>query len=417
MMKALVLLWGKDMGSGSFLFNVLLGLLFAIVFGVTNPEDQRPALFFGLSIFSATCAVLWQLIRLQATEWSALVPGYRSMVLRHTRLILAFILLANLAIAKLLYQSELMLAVQGVAWLISGCFVLYCLRRPNTFQLSLFLFVLLFVLDDIARWLPAFVWWTLALAVAVVAWPQIRQSRWKSEGMAVYRSGIECGWLWVPRLGASQLQLKLSRWFYPIPHFIGPGLLWILVLSAVFPLATIAVNLLLEKDFPAPLIAGVLAVFTGLMVHWSRIMRARNVTSLLMLPMYDGIDGMRRAFSHAQMRLLLVSMSIVCLVWLVQTTVIAAWAWQPTLHLLFATYYGCMIGFALGCLCSKPLHMALMVFFYGLQNGFMSVYLAKGEHGLDIPEWLLLVDVVIMLLSTLFFRWSNQRLWRSGWSY
>ncbi|MCH1920349.1 hypothetical protein L9G15_13015 [Shewanella sp. A3A] len=417
MIKGLALLWGKDIGSASFIFNMFLGIGMALLFGSVKVNDQQLSIFFGLSIFSGVCAILWQLTRLQATEWAELVPGYRTMVLRHCRLLLLFVLLTNLAVAKFIYQSESLLAVQGVAWVIAGAFALYCLRRPSTFQLCLFLFVLLFVLDDIAALLPAYYWWTLALVVAAWVPPQIKQLGWNGDTMAVYRNGIECGWLWMPKLGGSQLQFNISRWFYPLPHFMGSGLMWILTLAIALPLLMFLVNLGWDKQFPVPLITGLFIIFIGLMAHWSRVMRSRNVTSLLMLPLYDGIDGLRQGFARAQLRLVLVAMLLVLISLGLQTVLLAAWSWQATVHLLLTTYWGCMMGLALGCLCTKSWHLAAMVFFYGIQNGFMSAYLTDVGQMDAIPSWLLMLDGVMVLLSTVLFRWSNQRLWRSGLSY
>ncbi|QSX33618.1 hypothetical protein JYB87_18220 [Shewanella avicenniae] len=417
MIKGMALLWGKDIGSASFLFNLLLGLGMALLFGKIDAKEQQVSIFFGLSIFSGTCAILWQIIRLQATEWAELVPGYRAMVLRQCRMLLLFVLLANLAVAQLIYQSQSIVALQGLAWAIAAAFALYCLRQPSKYQLSLFLFVVLFALDDIAPLLPAYCWWTIALALAALLSTQIKRLRWNSDGMTVYRNGIECGWLWMPKLGSSQLQFKISRWFYPIPHFMGSGLVSMLALAVAFPLLAFMVNIGWDKQFPAPLIAGVFTIFTGLMVHWNRVMRSRNVTSLLLLPLYNGVDGLRQGFECAQLRLLFTAMVIVLFSVGLQALLLQVWPWQAAMHLLLTTYWGGVIGLALGCLCAKPWHMAVMVFFYGLQNGFMSAYLADVGQMEAMPQWLLWFDVLMALVSTVFFRWSNQRLWRNGLPY
>jgi ABC-type cobalamin transport system ATPase subunit len=149
----------QPFGCVSFLGTGLFALPVALVLGLSLEGEkalQVAALMLNMGIISVSCAIAWQGVRLQATEWAALVPHYRGHIFRQMALIGCSFLALSLACLYMLDAWQL-LASLGLVVAVSTAFIALCLQRANAFNLSIIIYLGSTVSVDLAAYLPTLV--------------------------------------------------------------------------------------------------------------------------------------------------------------------------------------------------------------------------------------------------------------------
>jgi hypothetical protein len=302
--------WFKDLGSVSFLGTGLFALPVALVLGLSLEGEkalQVAALMLNMGIISISCAIAWQGVRLQATEWAALVPHYRGHIFRQMALIGSSFLALSLACLYML-DAWLLLASLGLVVAVSTAFIALCLQRANAFNLSIIIYLGSTVSVDLAAYLPTLVLVVINLLAAGYLLLALKRMHWHHQAKSVYLNSAETGWLWLPNFAQGKLTQAIQKFFMPMNFFIGPLFLMPLI---IIPLVFLGLSLfgdqghLYSEHFRFIYLNSLLC----LLLHWIRIMRWRGMQTLYLLPIFDGWQGFASLMYRSQLKLLM----LICL--------------------------------------------------------------------------------------------------------
>lgn len=342
--------WFKDLGSVSFMGTGILGLLLAVVMGF-NLDDDKSLQVFSLLLnaapISIASAIAWQGVRLQATEWVALVPHYREHIFIQMALVGLSCLGLSLACIYLLDAWQ-MLGSLGLVVAVSTVFIALCLQRPSAFNLSMLLYLGSTVAVDLAAHIPAPVLVAINLAAMTYLYLTLRLVCWHPEAKSVYLSSAETGWLWLPSFAQGKAIQAIQKFFMPINFFIGPLFLMPLVL---IPMLFLGLSLFGEQDntHSGFFLFIYLNSMLCLLLHWSRIMRWRGMQTLYLLPIFHGRQGFAKLMYRSQLRLLL----LICVTFSL-VSLIASLAEGDLEHWLIASLVNlgvCALSLGLGSAC------------------------------------------------------------------
>lgn len=403
-------LWCYDVGCVSFLGAGLMGLVIGIVVAWLG-EPTSFAMMMSMTISSAAAAVAWQFVRLSASESLLLIPRYRQHIVGQCVVVMVTIIslcvLLTLGFGFTLAIESLLLATAiGVG------FIGLCVTRPQWFFASFLLFVLTPFLPMLVEYVA---WWLSLIAlVSGIGWlvRQLSPLSWRFEARSVYLNGMEMGWFWLPNIQARGMLSRLERYLYPCNFFIGPMLTLLLLLLPALTLTLGIVSYGLDWRLDALQLMVQCYVILCSLVHWSRVQRSRATETLLLMPGFDGRQGLINAFAGAQQRLLnLIVLSvlicILCLGWLNRNLDSPA-----LLHLVLSTYWACAWVLGLGCMCRRVLHITLTMLVVVVHSLFFSISLASLRDGGNVEVWLI-SDVVLLLFGQIVLLWGKKRLWCS----
>jgi hypothetical protein len=374
--------WFKDLGSVSFLGTGLLSLPVALAIGLSLEGEkalQVAALMLNMGIVSTSCAIAWQGLRLQASEWAVLVPHYRGHIFRQMALIgLSFLGLVLACIylldaVQLLVSASLMLAA-------SSAFIGLCQQRPNAFNLSILLYLSGIVAVDLATYIPSALLMAFNVFAGVYLYLSLKGMAWHPDAKSVYLNSTETGWLWLPSFAQGKATQAIQTFFMPINFFIGPMFLMPLVL---IPLIFIGLHVFGDADpHQSNLFVFIyLNSLLCLLLHWSRIMRWQGMQTLYLLPIFDAWQGFAQLMYRSQLKLLLV----ICVVFALVTAMthpaqanLAAWL-TPNL----ANLGLCALSLGLGSLCRSVRQIALVFMGIALGVVLIAVGLKEFSHVLS----------------------------------
>ena len=417
-LKGSLRLWLFDLGCASFLGVGLFGLVMALALPLLFADDierEVDTLLLLMNMFVAsTCvAIAWQMNRLAATEWAAIVPQYQQSVclqaiaLLFVSLSIALVfLLAHNALAKM---DELLLTVFfGLG------FIYFSLKNSSAFYLSFVLYVSLPMLPYLASLLPAagcFVLLIANIVLAAMLWRKLSTSGWNNKARAVYLNGLEMGWFWLPSFSSSKLLNRFERYLHPANYFIGPMLTMMILAMPIVTLLLALAAYVLDVQIPVLFLLVQFNSIACAMLHWSRIQRWRAVESLFVLPGFNGKQGMVNAFMLAQYRLLAiltVSMLLTSAIVSLMSSHISLSIW---LHIVLSNVIGCAAILGLGAMCRSSMQISATIFLVALQSGWMSSSLANVQSDGDVWHWVAW-DIPLLILAFICLWGAKYRLWR-----
>lgn len=401
--------WLRDVGCNSFLQAAAVGWLLGIVFLVMDKPDGV-GLMFSLALVSVWSASAFQLIRLRAQEGLLLIPGARKHYLTQLTLVLVVCNLLTLAVTALVYAPAINQLLFVIS--ISALFLLVCINRPKWFYASFFLYLSLAFFDEVIQWLPMPAWLPAVIALlavmAVYLWLRQPQAlRWHPGASAITVAGAEMGWMWLPGLTDNAMTMKLSRYLFPLTYFSGPVL-------GSFVLALVLVSLLLgvllprfDIRFPVGFVLLQGAGIGCMLVHWTRILRARGQEMLITLPLFDGHKGLSRALWRAQLNLLLI-LGLISAVVMILVGLVYGIYWPGVMQLLIVQTTGCALALAGGCLCRKSSHLPwLMVYLMIYSWTAAVIYKNFGDETLSVAG--LIWQIPLLLVSLISLKWASGR--------
>ena len=417
-LKGSVRLWLFDLGCASFLGVGLLGLVMALAMPFMLPDDAERKvdtlmLLMNMFVASTCVAIGWQMNRLAATEWAAIVPQYRqSVMLQALGLLITSLLIATIFLAAHnafdKFDELLLTLLFGLG------FLYFSLNNSSAFHLSFVLYVSLPMLPYLAGLLPATGSALLLFADLVLAallWRKLSRFGWNSKARIVYLNGLEMGWFWLPSLKSSKLLNRFERYLHPANYFIGPMLTMMLLAMPVVTLILALGAYMLDVQLPVLFLLIQFSSIACAMLHWSRIQRWRAVESLFVLPGFDGKKGMIDAFMLAQYRLLAiltVSMMVTAALVSLLSPLISLSVWS---HIVLSNVIGCAAILGLGSMCRTSMQISATIFFVALQSGWVSSSLSTVQSGGDIWHWVAW-DVPLLILAFFCLWYGKYRLWR-----
>jgi hypothetical protein len=370
--------WFKDLGSVSFLGAGLLSLPVALAIGLSLEGEkalQVSALMLNMGIVSTSCAIAWQCLRLQASEWAALVPQYRGHIFSQMALIGFSFLGVGLACIYLLDAWQL-LASLSLMLAASCTFIALCLQRPNAFNLSMLLYLSGIVAIDIAAFIPSALLMVFNMLAGAYLSLSLKRFAWHPDAKSVYLNSTETGWLWLPSFAQGKATQVIQKFFMPINFFIGPMFLMPLVL---IPLIFICLHLFAEKEpqYSNLFVFIYLNSLLCVLLHWSRIMRWPGMQTLYLLPIFHGWQGFAQLMYRSQLTLL----TLICVIFaLVTAATHSAQASLSTWLIPVLVNFGLSaMSLGLGSLCRTVKQIALV--FTGIAFGVVLISVCLKEFG------------------------------------
>ncbi|ABE53368.1 conserved hypothetical protein [Shewanella denitrificans OS217] len=370
--------WFKDLGSVSFLVTGLLSLPVALAIGLSLEGEkalQVAALMLNMGIVSTSCAIAWQGLRLQASEWAVLVPHYREHIFSQMALIGFSFLGLGLACIYLLDAWQL-LASLSLMLAASGTFIALCQKRPNAFNLSILLYLSGIVATDIAAFIPSTLLMVFNVLAGVYLCLSVKGIAWHADAKSVYLNSTETGWMWLPSFAQGKVTQAIQKFFMPINFFIGPMFLMPLVL---IPLTFLGLHWFGDADpqHSSLFVFIYLNSILCILLHWSRIMRWQGMQTLYLLPIFHGWQGFAQLMYRSQLKLLM----LICVTFALVTAVthsaqasLAAWLTPNLVNVSL-----CALSLGLGSLCRTVRQIALV--FIGIAFGVVLISVCLKEFG------------------------------------
>ncbi|AVV84604.1 hypothetical protein [Shewanella putrefaciens] len=403
-------LWCFDIGSISFLGTGLLSLVLGGVAGWFGQKDSLE-LFLSMGVVSVSAAIAWQFIRLMASECSQLIPNYRRNIFIQSGLILSSVI-GILLILCVSFGFVASLPILVLALVISLGFIGLCLLAAQWFYAAFLLFMLMPFISLIERHIPLWLSLSVLLIMGIVIIYQCRTLPWRGNARVVYLNGLEMGWFWLPNLQSMRILSRFERYLHPTNFFIGPMLTILLLLLPIFTLGLGALSLQLQWDFPILLLLAQFSVISCSLVHWSRVQRSRATETLLLMPGFNGRQGLINAFYHGQQRLLNVIAGMIFVCSLLLGGINGDVSLLLVAHLTLSTYCACALILGFGCMCRRVLHVTLTMMIVAGHSLWVSISLASLRGGSNLTDWLLW-DILLSLVAQVVLVWGKKTLWKS----
>ncbi|MCL2916498.1 hypothetical protein L2725_22430 [Shewanella corallii] len=397
--------WLRDVSCNSFVQAASVGWLVGTVLLIAG-KPEGMGLMYALALISVWAAGALQLIRLRAQEGLLLIPGAREHYLRQLAVVLSLSSVVTLLVPAVFYPAALNTLLLSIS--LAAMFLLYSTQTPRLFYASFFLYFLLVFIDDVVSLLPNWVPSLILIVSLVILWRHLSRPdalKWHPAASGITVSGAEMGWMWIPGITDNSLVIRLSHKLFPLSFFSGPMLgsflmtlgLVALLLGWFLPVADI--------KFPVEFVLLQGAGITCMLVHWTRVLRLRSQDTLLALPVFDGRRGLMEAMFHSQLWLLLLLAMNSAFV-MILVGFVYGFDWMTLLQLILLQTAGCALSLAVGSLCSRPLHLTLLMFYLILYSALGGVLF---RLALDDALPLLWIgwQILALVLALLALKWAS----------
>lgn len=292
--------WFKECGSLNYLIPMLIGVIVSVLVMIKGLTEALPFTICFTSI-CAFASVSWQSIRLQATEWHSLVPGYTEHIVKqgniiivapHVILITSAIILGKYDVLKLL----------SISVLIGTLFYLKCRVTSKMFNSSAYFFFTIIGFTVVVKEVPT---WLATLAVILTISLVLFRKRfgtafkWQAQALVDYKHALQSGWSPIPKGFLKGYGQGLNKFFFPLSYFMGRSLIQYTVLVLVIFAALLTLNYFYVTGRPSLFIFSNLVCILAFMILWTRIQRQQAWGTLITLPIYSSVSEAKTAYAKA----------------------------------------------------------------------------------------------------------------------
>ncbi|WP_404394708.1 hypothetical protein [Pseudoalteromonas phenolica] len=357
--------WFKECGSLNYLLPMFIGVFASVLIMIKNIEEVLPFTICFTSI-CAFASVAWQSIRLQATEWHKLVPGYTKHIVTqgHIIIIVPHIILIC---AALILQQYHALKLLSISTLLGTAFYLKCRVTSKTFNASAYVFFAMIGLTIILKDIPL---WLACSAIFVTVILILLRDRfgsafkWQPQALIDYKHALQSGWSPIPKSFMKGYGQGLNKFFFPLSYFMGRSLLQYTALLLAIFILLFTLNYFYVVGQPSLFIFANLSCVLVFMILWTRIQRQQAWSTLITLPIYSSVSEAKQSYVKAGEKyaffILLCSLVLVGFIELIRFE-------SPSFY-LSAIYTltnsgGVLICFAVGNFCRKSAFFSVALVF------------------------------------------------------
>ncbi|WP_440055801.1 hypothetical protein ACSLBF_06535 [Pseudoalteromonas sp. T1lg65] len=300
--------WLKECGASNY---ALPGLFLALLTPFTSMLEDDLSPFILTATVSLSClwiAFCWQLVKLQAQEWTVLLPEYKKHIYLQGSATLTFgYLMLLISAINIPLIDVFLMAFFTIA--IGAAFFVSCMHSSRVFKYHTYAFMLLLTIPILLKTtplelatfigIPSFVF-----TVWTVATKELKNA-WHPDARLTYLNNIKSGWLPTSIQIPEAIGNRFRLWFMPLSYFAGNIVLQMvaiyLLLSAACIIA-IYLGLLASADFLVGL-TDMMVLMVAILVNWVRLQSKMNWEILYMLPIYSSINSIKRGFLVAAIKL------------------------------------------------------------------------------------------------------------------
>ncbi|MFY8325638.1 hypothetical protein [Pseudoalteromonas sp. ZZD1] len=378
--QGLTSLWLKEAGCASYFIAALISTLLCLV--AIGIEDLHELMI----MFSTICmysAVAWQSIKMQATEWQALVPDYCKHVMFQGKAFLAFnnmVALLSIAIAG------------NVALLTTFCvanvlgLIIWFLNRSNSHRFTAICYIAFLIsilicvlIDQLPLWLAPIS--TLCFIGIVLAHKTFANAyRWHLRSLTNYRQGLQSGWSPIPSGFLSNYGNEINKQLFPLSYFVGASLSQYLILIALFCAVAVTANLFINIIEHAVFILTLLLFTIVTLSLWSKIQKQNSWELLFTLPLYSSSYSAKVALSHSVFKLSIMIIGLFFITVLALTVPYEELLIFNTLGYALACASGILFSFSISNVCKNINLLSLFLCLsFGLNMGLANYMFDHGD--------------------------------------
>ncbi|TMO57029.1 hypothetical protein [Pseudoalteromonas phenolica] len=292
--------WFKECGSLNYLLPMFIFVIISVFVMAKGVSEALPFTICFTSI-CAFASVSWQSIRLQATEWHSLVPGYTKHIVKQGHIIIIVPHVILLASAIIFKQYEV-LKLLSVSVLIGTLFYLKCRVTSKMFNSSAYFFFAIIgftvVFKEVPTWLAAL---ALFMNINLVLFRKHFGTafKWQAQALVDYKHALQSGWSPIPKGFLKGYGQGLNKLFFPLSYFMGRSLIQYTVLVLVIFMALLSLNYFYVAGRPSLFIFSNLVCILAFMILWTRIQRQQAWGTLITLPIYSSVSEAKIAYAKA----------------------------------------------------------------------------------------------------------------------
>lgn len=292
--------WFKECGSLNYLLPMIIGIIVNVAVMAKGLNEALPFTVCFTSI-CAFAAVAWQSIRLQATEWHSLVPGYTKHIANqgHVIILASHIILIISALALGQYQA---LKLLSVSILLGTAFYLTCRVSSKAFNTSAYVFFTMIgitiVFEEIPLWLASLA--VFATAVLILCKRSFGSAfKWQTQALIDYKHALQSGWSPIPKGFLKGYGKELNKYFFPLSYFMGRALLQYTALLIAILICLIVINYFYVAGQPSLFVFSNVVCVLAFMMLWTRIQRQQAWSTLITLPIFSSVHEAKRSYVKA----------------------------------------------------------------------------------------------------------------------
>ena len=401
--------WLFDVGSANFVVTGIAMALFSLLF--MFDEDEKGYFFvlmYGLAILSTYAGIAWQILRLQAIEWQSLVPDF----LRHHQIQCALVYLVTpligISIAAIFIDLQTVTALL-ISMVIGNLFILLCVNKPSYFQMVTVGFILNLFSYSLAATIPVSVALIVVLISSGLVVKQTYNIRFNPTAVSVITDGMKSsGWMVNFKFNFKWLT-AFERQLFPVNYFTGPTLSSQLFLAAVVGVAYSGLSVYFAWEVPLVFILLIFSVVLCSMIHWGRLQKPQILELLILLPISSGLHDLRRKLAIVQRRIVFGLSCLTAFMVFIHWCFDNETALSVVLYSFLVCYGSALVAMAVSSIANKIWHLSITMLPVMLLSGWA---LYGYEKLKELPESLmpLLVNLVLVVIAELLFRWSQTRL-------
>jgi len=302
--QGIVNFWLNDVGCASYFVAAILISFLSLV---TTSIENMITFMIMFSTICMYCAIAWQSIKMQATEWQFLVVGYREHVMFQGKV---FIILSNfISILSIIIADNIhLLATLSLANIIG--IVIWFINRSfshlftSVCYISFFIAVLASVLiEQLSIWLIPV---NIVLLTAIYLFDNkfiTSPYSWSPRSLTNYLNGLQSGWSPVPSSLFSNYGGSINKKLFPLSYFVGSGFSQYLILIILFCITGVIINLFYDVAEHVLFVLS-LGLFTFVTLSlWSKIQKKNSWELLFTLPIFNSRENAKVALSHSILKL------------------------------------------------------------------------------------------------------------------
>ncbi|NNG41826.1 hypothetical protein HJP15_02530 [Pseudoalteromonas sp. NEC-BIFX-2020_002] len=305
--------WFKDLGCASYLIQAILATAACIIFIRVESLSTMMMIF---AVVCAYCALAWQSIRMQATEWQCLVADYCKHVMFQGKVFIALInltLLCGIALSPSLNNINMLLLANILG--LSIWFI--CRVTSHLFTTCCYLaFTFAIIIPTFSEHLPL---WLIPCSLLVLSLILLCKNKlgmpyiWQAGALINYRQGLQSGWSPVPSGFLSNYGTAINKQLFPLSYFVGSSLSQYIILLVLFSIIAIVINFFynIAEHVLFALTLMLLAAVT--LCQWAKAQRSQSWELLTTLPIYNGSHAVKVALSNSALKFSLL-IGVLCFV-------------------------------------------------------------------------------------------------------
>ncbi|TMN90525.1 hypothetical protein CWB72_08270 [Pseudoalteromonas phenolica] len=357
--------WFKECGSLNYLLPMLIGVIISVLVMIKGLTEALPFTICFTSI-CAFASVSWQSIRLQATEWHSLVPGYTDHIVKQGNIIIVaphVILLAS----AIIFEQYDVLKLLCISVLVGTLFYLKCRVTSKMFNSSSYFFFAIIGFTVAFKEVPT---WLAALAVILnINLVLFRRHfgtafKWQTQALVDYKHALQSGWSPIPKGFLKGYGQGLNKFFFPLSYFMGRSLIQYTVLVLIILVALLTLNYFYVAGRPSLFIFSNLVCILAFMILWTRIQRQQAWGTLITLPIYSSVMEAKINYAKASEKFALcIFVCSALLAGFIEFIRFASPVFNLSMTYSLVNTAGVLICFAIGNVCKKSAFFSVALVF------------------------------------------------------